>query len=109
MKKQGLHHKSVELWCHSKMVSRGAGRHPSLSCATGLLSSAWPIVYIDRKIWVQPVPWSRTSLDKTLYDDYLCFLALNKQQIWWTRIQRIYRNVGSLETLKQVRIPPTTK
>ena len=28
------------------------------------------------------------SLDKTLYDDYLCLVASNKQQIQWTRIQR---------------------
>ena len=48
-------------------------------------------------------------LDKTLFDDYLCLVALNKQQIQWTRIQKIHNNIGSLETLKQVRIPPTTK
>ena len=29
-----------------------------------------------------------TSLDKTLYDDYLCLVASNKQQIQWTRIRR---------------------
>ena len=28
------------------------------------------------------------SLDKTRYDDYLCLVALNKQQIQWTRIRR---------------------
>ena len=28
------------------------------------------------------------SLDKTLYDDYLCLVASNKQQIQWTRIRR---------------------
>ena len=28
------------------------------------------------------------SLDKMLYDDYLCLVALNKQQIQWTRIRR---------------------
>ena len=27
-------------------------------------------------------------LDKTLYDDYLCLMASNKQQIQWTRIRR---------------------
>ena len=27
------------------------------------------------------------SLDKTLYDDYLCLVASNKQQIQWTRIR----------------------
>ena len=26
------------------------------------------------------------SLDKTLYDDYLCLIASNKSQIQWTRI-----------------------
>ena len=41
-------------------------------------------------IWVQPKPWSRCCvLDKTLYDDYLCWwLQLNKQQIQRTRIRR---------------------
>ena len=28
------------------------------------------------------------SLDKTLYEDYLCLVASNKQQIQWTRIRR---------------------
>ena len=28
------------------------------------------------------------SLGKTLYDDYLCLVASNKQQIQWTRIRR---------------------
>ena len=28
------------------------------------------------------------SLDKTLYDHYLCLVTSNKQQIQWTRIQR---------------------
>ena len=28
------------------------------------------------------------SLGKLLYDDYLCLVASNKQQIQWTRIQR---------------------
>ena len=28
------------------------------------------------------------SLDKTLYDDYLCLVASNKQQIQWTRTRR---------------------
>ena len=27
-------------------------------------------------------------LDKTLYDDYLCSVASNKQQIQWTRIEK---------------------
>ena len=27
------------------------------------------------------------SLDKTLYNDYLCLVALNKQQVQWIRIQ----------------------
>ena len=30
-----------------------------------------------------------TSLDKTLYNDSLCLVASNKQQIHWTRIPRI--------------------
>ena len=28
------------------------------------------------------------SLNKTLYDDYLCLVASNKQQIQWTRIRK---------------------
>ena len=28
------------------------------------------------------------SLDKTVYDDYLCLVASNKQQIQWTSIPR---------------------
>ena len=28
-----------------------------------------------------------SSLDKTLYDDYLCLVASNKKQIQWTRIR----------------------
>ena len=50
------------------------------------------------------------SLDKTLYDDYLCSVASNKQQIQWTRIRKNpQEHIGSSETPKQVRIPPTTK
>ena len=43
----------------------------------------------DRMAWVRPSPSHVVaSLDKTLRDDYLCFVALNKQQINVTRIQR---------------------
>ena len=28
------------------------------------------------------------SLDKMLYDDYLCLVASNKRQIYWARIRR---------------------
>ena len=36
------------------------------------------------------------SLDKTLYDDYLCLVASNKQQIQWTRIRKKkHRNIGN--------------
>ena len=34
------------------------------------------------------------SSDKTLYDDYLFLVALNKQQIQWARIEEIHRNIG---------------
>ena len=44
-------------------------------------------------------------LDKTLYDDYLCLVASNKQQIQGIRFLRIHRNIGSSETPEQVRIP----
>ena len=49
------------------------------------------------------------SLNKTLYDDYLCLVALNKQQIQCQEFEEIHKNIGSQETPKQVRIPPTTK
>ena len=43
----------------------------------------------DQMIWVQPAPRSRHCIfGKTLYDDYLCLMASNKQQIQWTRIRR---------------------
>ena len=45
------------------------------------------------------------SLDKMLYDDYLCFVASNKDK----NSKEIHRNIGSLITPKQVGIPPTTK
>ena len=32
------------------------------------------------------------SLDKTLYDDYLCLAASNKLQIHWTRIRKNPQN-----------------
>ena len=35
------------------------------------------------------------SLDKTLYDDYLCFVALNKQQIYVERSQRSTGKLGN--------------
>ena len=42
----------------------------------------------DHMIWVQPPPGHIVaSLDKTHYDDYLCLVASNKQQISWTKIR----------------------
>ena len=49
------------------------------------------------------------SLDKTLCDDYLCLEASNKQQINGQEFLEIRKNIESLETPKQVRIPPSTK
>ena len=49
------------------------------------------------------------SLDKTLYDDYLCLEASNKQQINGQEFLEIRKNIESLETPKQLRIPPSTK
>ena len=63
-------------------------------------------------------PWSRdhgfnlhpghvvASLDKTLYDDYLCLVALNKQQIYMGRSPRPTGKLGKWSTPKQVRIRP---
>ena len=48
------------------------------------------------------------SLDKTLYDDYLCLVASNKQQIQWQEFEEIHRNIGSSETPKQVWVPLIT-
>ena len=44
----------------------------------------------DCMVWVQSALWSRcfASLDKMLYDDYLCLVASNKQQIQWKRIRK---------------------
>ena len=37
------------------------------------------------------------SLDKKLYDNYLCLVASKKQQIQWTKIQRNPQEIKSLE------------
>ena len=49
------------------------------------------------------------SLDKTLYDDYLCLVASNKQQISGQEFEEIHWKIGSSETPKQLRIPPIRK
>ena len=63
-------------------------------------------------------PWSRDhgfkphpghvfeSLDKTLYDDYLCLVALNKQQIYDGRSHRSTGKLGKWSTPTRVRIRP---
>ena len=49
--------------------------------------------------WVHPYPsHAVASLDKTFYDDYLCLVASNKQQIYWIRIPK--KNAGTLEHWK---------
>ena len=61
-------------------------------------------------IWVQPQPWSigrvLEFLVKTLYKEYLCLVASNKQNIQWTRnsqkFEEIRKNVVSLKTFEQV-------
>ena len=35
------------------------------------------------------------SLDKAFYDDYLCMVASNMQQIQWAVIQKIHRNIAN--------------
>ena len=35
------------------------------------------------------------SLDKAFYDDYLCMVASNMQQIQWAIIQKIHRNIAN--------------
>ena len=41
----------------------------------------------DQVIWVKTAPsHAVASWDKTLYNKYLFLVALNKQQIQWTRI-----------------------
>ena len=40
------------------------------------------------------------SLDKTLYDDYLCLVALNKQQTQRTKFEEIHMNIGSPKASK---------
>ena len=47
------------------------------------------IVNFWLRAWFNPHPSHVVaSLDKTLYDDYLCLVASNKQQIQWTRIRK---------------------
>ena len=46
------------------------------------------------------------SLDKTLYDDCLCLVASNKQQIYVERSQRSIGKLGKWSTPKRVRIRP---
>ena len=62
-------------------------------------------------IWVQPALWSSyCTLDKTLWNDYFCSESSKKQQIEWTRIRKNPQKQNeSLETSKQMRIPPSTK
>ena len=61
------------------------------------------------------IAWSRfnphpghvvASLDKTIYDDYLCLIASN---ISGQEFEEIYRSIGSLKTSKQLRISSSTK
>ena len=35
------------------------------------------------------------SLEKAFYDDYLCTVASNKQQIQWAIIRKIHGNIGN--------------
>ena len=49
-------------------------------------------VNIDHMICVNSHPdHVVVSLDKKLYDDYFCLVALYKQQVQWTRIQRKFQ------------------
>ena len=43
---------------------------------------------------------------KTLYDDYLCLVALKKQQIYEGRSQKSIGKLGKWSTPKRVRIRP---
>jgi len=38
-------------------------------------------------------------LDKTLYDDYLCLLASNKQQIQWSEVKETTGKLGNGQPL----------
>ena len=62
-------------------------------------------------ILVQPASYSHvvTSLDKTLYDGYLCLGLQTSSKFSGQEFEEIHRNIGSLETLKQVCIPLSTK
>ena len=46
------------------------------------------------------------SLDKTLYDDYLCLVASNKQQIYLGRSHKLTKKLGKLITPKRSRAHP---
>ena len=47
--------------------------------------------------------WDVASLDNTLYDDYLCLVVSNKQQIYGGRSQTLIGNLGKRSTPKRVR------
>ena len=60
--------------------------------------------------WFNPHPGHVVaSVDKMLYDDYFGLVASNKQRIQWTRIHRNIGSLGTPNSSKQVRIPPTKK
>ena len=45
------------------------------------------------------------SLDKTLYNDYLCLMASNKKQTCGQELKEILGIMGLLKTPKQVQLP----
>ena len=47
-----------------------------------------------------------SSLDKTLYDDYLCLVTSNKRQIYVERSETSTGKLGKRSTPKKVRIGP---
>jgi len=46
-------------------------------------------------------------LDKALYDDYLCLVASNKQEILWKEVKETTGKTRKWTTPKRVRIRPT--
>ena len=57
-------------------------------------------------IWVQLAPWSRSCvLEQDALRYYLCWWLRTSSKFSEQEFKEIYRNIGSLETFKQVRIP----
>ena len=60
----------------------------------------------DRMIWVRSHPGSRCCVLRSDALPYLCSRASKSKKFSGQELKEIRRHIGSLETPKQVRIPP---